>query len=143
MISITAYAKIEDGKLVLHSRKRFDQDLKDCKNCEVIVTVKKRGTKSQAQLGYLFGCCYKECQLRFFDLGHRLTIDEIHTFFKSKFLSIPLCDKDGTVIAEFPGSIADMNKDQLCEFTDRVREYASTVMDLVILDPNSDNSMSF
>lgn len=143
MLVIQSYGKIDSGRLILHSRKRFEEDIKSCQNAEVIITVKKRGRASQPQRGYLFGCVYKELQLRFIELGHRLDIDDVHEWAKLKFNPQRILDEHGTVLEEFPGSTADFNKEEMGLYVDSIREYAATVLNCHIPDPNSDNSMQF
>jgi hypothetical protein len=143
MNKVTAYGKVENGQLILHSRKRFVEDIRQCKDAEVILTIKKRGRASQPQRGYLFGCVYKELQLRFLELGHRLDIDEVHEWAKAKFNPERILDEWGTVLVEYPGSTAEMNKEEMGLYIDAIREYAQTVLNCFIPDPNSKNEMNF
>lgn len=141
MNKLTAYGKVKDGVLSLHSRRRFAEDVRQIRDCEVIITIKKRGRVSDKQRGYLFGCVYKELQIRFTELGHRLDIDDIHEWAKGKFNPERIIDADGVVIAEFPGSTQEFNKDMMTEYIELIRHYAAEVLEIQIPDPDSSLSL--
>lgn len=124
----------------IHNRKRLDQDLKESKPCEVIITIKKRGRRSNQQNRYLFGIAYAECRLAFLNLGHRLTIEETHEFFKKEFLPVHIHDGQGTVIATFSGTTTDMNKEEFSQYIERIREYAAINLGIDI--PDADKSLA-
>lgn len=141
MINISAYGKIEEGgKLVLHSEKRFRQDLKECKPCEIELIIKKRGRMSTPQRGYYHGVVVEEIRLRLKDLGHRMNHDQTHEFLKTNFNPQHLADEHGEVIATFAGSTTDFNKSMMAEYIDRIITWAATAIDCHI--PPADKSLS-
>jgi septum formation inhibitor-activating ATPase MinD len=140
MVKIEVMGHIEAGKLVLANRKRFEQDLKECKDCDVIITVKKRGKRSSEQNRYYWGICIAEIRLRLKELGYRMTAEDIHDMLKLKFIPVHLHDGEGTLIATMPGSTAEMNKTEMMDYLNQVIEWAADAIDCHI--PPSDKSLS-
>jgi hypothetical protein len=140
MVKVETMGKIEGGKLSLYARKRFEQEIASCKDCEVTITIKKRGHRSTQQNRYLFGVVYAECRQAFLDLGYRMNSDQVHKFFKREFLPEFIVDKDGTVIGQWEGSSAELNKDEFSEYIERIREWAAENLNIDI--PDADKSLS-
>jgi hypothetical protein len=137
---VETFGKIEGGKLSLHNRKRFELEIEQCKDCEIILTIKKRGRRSNQQNRYLFGVVYLECRQAFFDLGYRKTVDQVHGFFKRLFLPENIVDKNGTIIGEWEGSTTELNKDEFSEYIERIREWAAENLGIDI--PDADKTLS-
>jgi hypothetical protein len=140
LIKVETFGKIEGGKLSLHNRKRFEQELMQCKDCEVTVIVKKRGRRSNQQNRYLFGVVYANCRHAFLDLGYRMDVDQVHSFFKRLFLPERIIDKDGTVIGEWEGSSAELNKDEFSNYIENIRAWAAENLGIDI--PPADKTLS-
>ena|ERR1700683_4486711 len=139
MVKIEVWGHIEKGVLVLANRKRFEHDIRDCVDCEVIVTVKKRGKRSTQQNRWYWGICIQEIRLRLRELGHRMEPEDIHTMLKLKFLPVTLRDGD-VLIATMPGSTAELNKSEMMEYLDRVIEWCRDTLELEI--PPSDKTLA-
>lgn len=140
MVKVETFGKIEAGKLSLHGRKRFEQEIAQCKDCEVTIIVKKRGRRSNQQNRYLFGVVYANCRHAFLDLGYRMDVDQVHRFFKRMFLPERIVDKDGTIIGEWEGSTAELNKDEFSSYIENIRSFAAEHLSIDI--PDADKSLS-
>lgn len=140
MTTVETLGKIEGGKLSLHNQKRFLQEIAQCKDCEIILTVKKRGRRTTQQNRYLFGVVYSECRHAFLDLGYRMTMDQVHLFFKRRFLPEYIVDKDGTVIGEWEGSTRELNKGEFSEYIENIRSFAAEHLRINI--PDADKNLS-
>ena len=143
MTTVETFGKIEGGKLILHNRRRFEQDIQECKDQEVIVIIKKRGRRSNQQNAYYWAVVVAECRLRFKELGHRLEADEVHQFLKEKFLPVHILDEFGTILATLPGTTTTLNKTEMSDYIERIREWAAQTLEINIPSPNSNNSMNF
>lgn len=142
MISIQIYGSItEDHKLEIHNRKKLLEELNQCKPCEVIITIKKKGRRSTPQNNYYHGIIVENIRHRLIELGHRITHEECHEEIKRKFLPEQLVDADGTVIFEKAGSTTDLNKSEFSDFVERIREWASINLGIDIPDPDKNLSM--
>lgn len=135
--------KIEGGKLTLLNRKRFEQDIADCQDCRVVVTIRKWGRRSLPQNNYWHGVIVEEIRIRLKQLGHQLTHEDTHEFLKTKFLPVHICDEEGVVLATIAGSTAALNKPEFGELIDRVIEWAASTLEIAIPLPNSNNEMTF
>jgi septum formation inhibitor-activating ATPase MinD len=139
MVKIEDWAHIQGGKLVLGNRKRFEAEIKNCQDCDVIVTVKKRGKRSTQQNRYYWGICIAEIRLRLRELGYRMTAEDIHSMLKLKFIPVTL--RDGEVlIATMPGSTAELNKSEMMEYLEQVIQWAQDTLEITI--PPSDKTLS-
>jgi hypothetical protein len=141
VIKVETFGKIEGGKLSLHNRKRFEQELSTCKDAEVTVIVKKRGRRSNQQNRYLFGVVYANCRQAFLDLGYRMDVDQVHRFFKRMFLPERIVDKDGTVIGEWEGSSAELNKEEFSVYIESIRAFAAENLSIDIPDADKNLAM--
>lgn len=141
MISIQVYGSItEDHKLEIHNRKKLLQELSECKPCEVLITIKKKGRRSNAQNNYYHAIVVETVRHRLIELGHRIDHDECHEWIKHKFNSIPLADQDGVVIDTFPQSTTELNKSEFSELIERIREFCIEHLGIDI--PPADKSLS-
>lgn len=143
MTSIQVLGEIKAGKLILFSRKRFEADVKECKDCRVVVTVRKWGRRSLPQNNYWHGVVVEEIRLRFKELGHRLEHEDVHEMLKIKFLPMHIIDDEGIILATHPGSTATLNKPDFADLMDRVIEWAAISLSIAIPPPNSKNEMEF
>lgn len=138
------YASItENHTLEIHNRKKLVQELKECFPCEVIITIKKRGTRSTPQNNYYHAVVVETVRHRMIELGHRITHDECHDELKRKFLPEPFYDEWGTIIFEKGGSTADLNKTEFSDFIERIREFSLDMLGIDIPPPNTDNKLQF
>lgn len=139
MVKIEQYAHIEKGKLILANRKRFEAEIADLPDQDVIIILKKRGKRSNQQNRYYWGICISEIRLRLKELGYRMEAEDIHTMLKLKFLPVTIRDGD-VLIATMPGSTAELNKGEMMEYLDRVIEWARDTLEITI--PPSDKTLS-
>jgi hypothetical protein len=141
MTKIEALGKVEGGRMTLHNRKRFEQELATVKDCEIILVIKKRGRRSNQQNRYLWGVVYAECRHAFLDLGSRMTPEQVHIFFKRLFLPERIVDKDGTVIGEWEGSSAELNKEEFSDYIEQIRAWAAENLSIDIPDADKNLAM--
>lgn len=143
MPTITAYGTITNGKLTLANRKRFEADLTGFKDGAVEMVIRKKNRRSSQSNRYLWGVVYKEVEIRLRDLGNDVDSEIVHEFLKSKFLQVPVVGGDGEVIADRPGSTADLNKDQFTEYIENIMRWASEYLELYIPSPNEHLQFNF
>lgn len=134
------YGYVQDGKLHIINKDRMQDDLRQFKPCDVVITIKKRGKRSLLQNAYYFGCVVKEIQLRFRELGHDVETDDVHEFLKQKFHSEKIVIDQAEVI-EVPKSTTEMNKTEFSEYVERIKEWASSVLEIYIPDAGQQTEM--
>jgi hypothetical protein len=140
MIKIEVYGSIKDHKLILPGRKKLEQELLDCVDCEIVLTIKKRGKRSNAQNSFYHAVVVETIRHRLFELGHRVSHEEVHEELKRRFLTEYLYDEHGTVVFEKGGSTTELNKSEFSDFIERIREWASKNMSIDI--PDADKSLT-
>lgn len=136
MAIITAFANIQAGKLTLANRKRFEQDIKDFKDCAVELTVKAKNQRSSTQNRYLWGVVYKEVEIRLKQLGNDVNPDVVHDFLKGKFNRVEVIGNGGEVIDYIGDSTKKMNKEQFSIYVGKIIEWAADFLNITIPLPN-------
>lgn len=140
MTKVETYGYIESGKLHINNRKRLNEDLRTFKDCDVAITIKKRGKRSLPQNAYYWGVIVKEIQIRMRELGNDVDCDTVHEFLKLKFNSEKVVTPQAEVI-EIGGTTTEMNKEQFSEYCEKIKEWASSVLEIYIPDANTQTEM--
>ena len=109
----------------------------------MVVTIKKRGKRSNPQNSYYHAVIVENIRHRLIELGHRITHDECHEELKRKFLKESLADADGTVIFEKGGSTKELNKLEFAAFMDEIIEWAAICLQISIPPPGAKNEINF
>jgi hypothetical protein len=140
MTKTEQYGYIQDGQLHILNKQRLAEDLRQFKPCDVVITIKKRGKRSILQNAYYWGCVVKEIQLRFRELGHDVETDDVHEFLKQKFNYEKIVTPQAEVI-EVPKSTTEMNKEEFSEYVERIKEWASSTLEIYIPDAGQQTQM--
>ena len=131
---------IKGGKLHIMNRKRMNQDLTEFKDCDVTITIKKRGKRSILQNAYYWGVVVKEIKIRFREFGHDVDDDDVHSFLKQKVHYETIVTEHGEAI-QVAKSTTEMNKPEMGEYIDRIRMWALQSLDIDIPEPNTQTEM--
>jgi hypothetical protein len=134
MTKTDAIGTVKNGKLHIINKARLDEDLRQFKDCDVEIVIKKRGRRSFLQNAYYWGCIVKEIQLRFRELGHDVDSDDVHEFLKQKFHNEKIVTPQAEVIT-VPRSTTEMNKGEFVEYVERIRDWAADTLEIYIPDP--------
>lgn len=140
MTKTEQYGYVEGGKLHILNRRRMNEDLRQFKNVDVVIIIKKRGKRSLPQNAYYWGVVVKEIQLRFRELGTDADMDDIHEALKTKFNYERLVTADGEVI-DIPKTTTELNKDEFGSYIDRIIEWAATSLEISIPAPNTQTEL--
>ena len=143
MPTLKQYGSIKDGKLILANRKRFEEDLRGFKDCQVEIVIKKKNRRSLPQNRYYWGVVVKEIQLRMIDLGNEVDEETVHEFLKDKFNKVDVIGPGGEVIDMMGGSTTEMNKDDFSCYVDKIIRWAAAVLEIVIPLPNEKLQFEF
>jgi len=142
MVKTEHYGYVKDGVLVAVNKNRLAQDLKQFPDCDVVLTIKKRGKRSLLQNNYYHGVVVKEIQIRLRELGHDVDCDTVHEFLKCKFNSEKVVTPQAEVI-EVPKSTTEMNKGEFVEYVERIRAWAADMLEIWIPDPGQQSALFF
>lgn len=145
MNQIEAYGYIKDGVLHLLGRKRLDADIKQMKNCDVAITIKRKGKRSLPQNRYYFGVVLPEIRRELIRIGQirpDVTTEDLHGAFKMKFNPDNIRDEEtGEVLLEVGGSTAALNKDEFSAYVDRIIFWAGESLGLHIPPPETQTTL--
>jgi hypothetical protein len=142
MTTVKSYGQIKGGKIFLYNQQRFVQDIADLKDCNIELTVRKKGNRSSQSNKYYWAVVVEEIRIRFKQLGHRLSAEEVHEFLKEKFNPIEIVNGEtGELLGMTGGSTADMNQPEFSDYVDRIKAWASETLEIYIPDSiNTDQS---
>ena len=126
---------VESGQLKIRARRELEAEFKKWPDCEVTVLIeRKHATRSLAQNRYYFGGV-----LRLLSEHTGYTVDELHEYFKRRFLSKPvlICDAEGVVMDEDRVGLTTtrLNKIEFGEYVESIRKVAAE-MGVEIPDPD-------
>jgi hypothetical protein len=146
MATISEYGSVSKTgilELTQATRKRMQHDLKAFSGHAVELTIKKKNRRSTQQNRYLFGCLYKEVEIRMNQLGNQVDCDIVHLFFKDRFLKIELLGEGGEIIGYKSGSTAELNKTDFGIYIDKIIEFSASVLSIEIPLPSTDLQFKF
>lgn len=153
-IELNYFGKVNDGKLHIVHRNRFDSDLHFLEGKEVSITVKKkRKTRSNAQNAFywlLIGLIVE----RLNELGHQIKLadgqewmrevllktnkDLIHANFKDLFIENIEVDTETGEITKKHKSTRTMTTTEFMEYLEPIYQYAAEKLSLVLPTPDND-----
>ena len=118
----------EAGKFRIVNDKLFREELSRLGNGRYDVVIQKhRRSKSNPQLGYLFGCVYPIFLRAAIDMGWEdfASVDDVDVWCKSMFANKDIINRQTGQIMSVPGLKRDMTTTEMSAFTNQVRDYAA------------------
>lgn len=137
MKSIELYGTIsESGALTIANRDRLTDWCKQHPGKQVKIKVERKAAKrSLNQNSYYHGVVVEMVREGLLNCGYPLSHDETHYFLKERFNPIEIPGKDGFVIT-VPGTTTELNKVEFGEYIERIAQFASEYLGVVIPAPN-------
>lgn len=111
----------------------------DFKDGAYLLTSKRINKRSTNQNRYYWGCVVQMIKDRMVELGNEVDSDLVHDFLKDKFNRKELFDKDGVIIGSVGESTTKLTTLEFEEYLEKVKRFASEVLDIYIPDPNKQN----
>jgi len=119
-------AKIKNGEIVPEDKGAYNLHLATLQGEDVAIVIKKwRGQRSKKQNRYLWGGVYRIIS----DVtGH--TEDELHEFFKTKFLrkKVNVLGEDRTVV----GSTTKLNTKEFTDYIEKIKRFVQSNFDIFV-----------
>lgn len=141
MTKTVQYGYVESGKLHLLNEARFKDDLRQFKDCDVQVTVKKKGRRSSQQNRFYWGVVVEEIRLNLLDRGNRFDADTVHEYLKQKFNYESIVITQTGEMLQVGQSTTELNKEEFGVYLDRIIEWAAQSLELTIPLPNTQLQM--
>ena len=117
----------------------FYQQINTLKGRYRLVVEKYRRSKSQPQLGYLFGCVYPMFLRAAIDAGWEdlTSVSDVDTWCKAMFAGRDIVNRQTGQIMTVPGMKRDMTTTELSAYTNQVRDYAAEYFNTYIPEPGT------
>lgn len=141
MTKATHHGFVDGGKLHILNKNRMEDDLRQFKNGDVQIIIKRRGKRSLPQNAYYWGCIIEEIKYNLLDRGYRHTAEEIHEFLKQKFNYEPIVIEATGERIDIGQSTTEMNKDDFSVYVDRIKEWAAQSLELIIPEANTQTQL--
>src|SRR5574344_2962996 len=105
----------------------FYRELNTLKGRFTLTVQRYRRSKSQPQLGYLFGCVYPMFLRAAIDAGWEdlTSVSDVDTWCKAMLAGRDIVNRQTGQIMTVPGMKRDMTKTELSAYTNQVRDYAA------------------
>ncbi len=127
---------VHDGELVIEDPYYLNK-LKKLEGKKISGTVRKFVKKrTTSQTGYLFGVVYVYALEGFRSYGNEFDINDMHEFFKDKFLARReiLINLEGDV-EMVPASTKNLNTVEFGEYIEKIRVWLAETMFITVPDP--------
>lgn len=128
---------VREGKMKIIFRKRFEQELKNLRDGEYILLLKRKGKRTDQQRKYYFGVMVIMITAELKRLGNNVDEETVHEWLKVKFNPVYIHNEAGEVIDTIGGSTTDLNKEQMSELIDRVIVWVQDNLNLSIPSPTT------
>ena len=129
----------EGGTLRITNRAKFDKELTRFAGKQVeIIVQKKRITRSLPLNKYWWGVVIPLVQERFEQLGNECSNEDVHEYLKGRYHYSEWVDEKTGEVLRLPLSTTRMTNTEFLTLIEKVKEFASTVLDVYIPDPNED-----
>ena len=125
----------EDNKLSLYHRDSFMEDVRHFAGKDVEITLRRVGKRSNRMNRYLFGGVYPIIRSGLKELGINMSIEDVHSLMKFKFLLIDVVTNDGDVIQTI-GKTSALNNSEFIEYFQKIQQYGAEYLNIYIPDPN-------
>ena len=136
------YGQIVSGKLEIYNRAEMAQGVKEFPDCDVQITIKKRGKRSLPANKYYWGCIIPEIRNNFKERGIRMSVQDIHEFLKLHFNKQYLLGEGGEMLGEYAGATSEMNQDEFSFYIESIKEWCSEKLGLYIPEPSKQTILS-
>ena len=136
---------IKEGKLRINNRLDFDTAMLNIGELEVTLTLEKRSKKrSNPQNSYLWSVVYGCARKAFMDIGYVLTLDEVHEFFKAKFLISDIVHPDtGEILGSKIKSTTELDTFEFNEYFEAIIRWCAEYLSVEIPYPNEQVEINF
>lgn len=111
------------------------------KNVKLVFELHRK-SRSSLQNRYYWGVCVPLVQGAINELGNNITKEETHEYLKKEFNSKEI-DLHNGYFLQVPGSTTEMNTVDFMAFIERIRQFASEILNIDIPDPGQKLTFNF
>lgn len=92
---------------------------------------------------YYWGLVIPMIQQGLKDMGTEVNKEEVHEFLKSRFNYQEVINKGTGEYVTIPKSTAGLNKEQFSQYIEKIQQFASEFLNIVIPDPNTQMAIEY
>ena len=127
----------ESGKLTIYKRNDFLNELHLFAGKKVVITVeKKRKKRSNDQNSYYWSVVVPMFRAGLLDVGYKVSLEETHTFLKSKFLVKEIVNNQTGEILTSVKSTTELSTTDFMVFIEEIQQFAIEFLNVNIPSPN-------
>jgi hypothetical protein len=141
MIKTEHFGYGKNGQLTAVNKNRLAEDLRQFPDCDITLTIKRRGKRSIPQNSYYHAVIVREVRVALNERGNRMDDELTHEFLKLHFNKQYIRDESGEIIGEFGGSTTELSKDEFIIYIDTIKEWASEKLGIYIPEANTQTEL--
>ena len=127
----------DQGAFKIFNRKKFIKEMELFAGKHVLITVeKKRKKRSLEQNAYYWGVIVMLVRAGLIDTGYKVSIEETHTFLKSKFLVKEIVNEQTGEILSSVKSTTELTTTGFMEYIQDIQQFAIEFLGVNVPDPN-------
>lgn len=145
MKKISFSGNTNGGKLTIYKKQEFIDFIYNTPDKDVIISVEeKKKKRSNNQNSYLWAVVYPIARNCFKEIGYFLTLEEVHEFFKDKFLKeIVTHPETGEVLGNKVKSTTELETFEFNEYFENIIIFVADTFSAEIPYPNEQVSLGF
>ena len=133
-------AQVENGQVKFTNRKQFDRDIQAFNGMRIQIEIQKaKKGRSNEQNAYLWAIVYPCALQGFLDAGnYGLTTDDVHDFFKSRFLSNAkeiIIPKSGEAV-KGSNTTRTLTTTEMMGYIENIAAFCAEFLNTIIPEPN-------
>lgn len=132
-------AVMQGGKISKQNAAILNSFLKSHEGSIVTITINAGKRRSNPQNRYYWGFVVPFVQQLFSQVGHDLTMNEVHEFLKKEFNAKEL-EVDGHFLS-VPGSSAELNTEEFASYIEKINLFTSNLFGVPVPEPNEQLSI--
>lgn len=136
--SIKIKSFVKNG-ILINNRDAINTAVKtfEGKHVNVIIEIQKK-KRSNDQNAYLWGVCYELVRLGLKDMGELWSTNDVHIYFKDKFLKVRQPSGLDKVL-----STTELSTVQFNEYVEQIQIFCAEHLGIIIPDPNEQINLNF
>jgi len=126
------------------NRQPIAEAIKSFEGKEIVLTIeRKRKKRSNEQNAYLWGVVYPILKDGFYQIGYKLTTEQVHELMKQTFVKEDLINESTGEVKTITGHTSNLTTSQFMEYLADIKQFAAEELNVYIPDPNEQVNFNF
>lgn len=132
----------DKGEVVIQNKRLLRDWANQFKGKNIKIRIQNGKKRSLPQNDYYHAVVVEEVRLGFLNVGYVMNHDQTHEWLKEKFNPVSVENKRGVMI-EMPGSTTDMTTSSFSDYIERIAQFATEFLGVVIPPATAKLEMEF